>query len=282
MVRPPRRASRRRSLAWSVAASGSEVAAGTAGERTNGSTTHAAARPVGDRLQWRDRLDAAWLGERTARGERAAGRSAIRRRRLAADDAEVGAALGRVGQAVEQAARVRMTRRGEQFADRPRLDDAPGVEHVQRVGQRRHHPEVVADQQHGHVAARGAADRSAAGCPLGPSRRGRSSARRRSAAWVRRRGRWRWRCAGASRRRTGAGSWTGRARGRAGAPSSSSSIARSRACAAESPRCTSTCSVSCRPTLSIGCSDVIGSWKTTATWCPRMRRSRDWLIFSTS
>ena len=59
-------------------------------------------------LERRDGLEAPRLGEGTARRERAARRAAIGRRRLAADDPEVGAPRGRVGQAVEQAAGVRM------------------------------------------------------------------------------------------------------------------------------------------------------------------------------
>ena len=40
-----------------------------------------------------------------------------------------------------------------------------------------------------------------------------------------------------------------------------------------SPRCRRTCSVSCVPIDSIGCRDVIGSWKTIASSRPQIRRS---------
>ena len=55
---------------------------------------------------------------------------------------------------------------------------------------------------------------------------------------------------------------------------SSSSSARRSAARRSKPRCSRTCSVSCRPTVSIGWSDVIGSWKTIARSRPASSRRR--------
>ena len=86
MLRPPMRATRRQP-ACGRTQFGAASTAFVAGD-ANGSTTHAAARPAATGASGGTALDAARLGERAARREGAAGRPAIGRRRLAADDAQ--------------------------------------------------------------------------------------------------------------------------------------------------------------------------------------------------
>ena len=59
----------------------------------------------------------------------------------------------RVGQGEQQLLGVRVPRRGEHVAGRTGLDHAPGVEDRDPIGDARHHPEVVGDEQHPHAAA---------------------------------------------------------------------------------------------------------------------------------
>ena len=65
-----------------------------------------------------------------------------------------------------------------------------------------------------------------------------------------------------------------RARGPGSAPRRAARPRARRAARRSSPRCRRTCSVSWRPIESIGCSDVIGSWKTIASSRPATSRSR--------
>ena len=168
-----------------------------------------------------------------------------------------------------------MARAAQDSLARARLDDPPGVEDRDAVGDRRHHAEVVRDQDdrevvlapeaveqtqdprlHGHVER---------GRRLVGDQQLRAGTRARSRS----------RSAGACRPRTGADTRAARLAADPGsAPAASSSSACRSAARRPRPRWSRTCSVSCRPIVSIGWSDVIGSWKTIARSRPAISRSR--------
>ena len=134
--------------------------------------------------------------------------------------------------------------------------------------------EVVRDQDQRTFSSSRRARAGDRGSAPGSSRRARSSARRRSGASACRRAPSRSSRAGASRRRTDADSRSG-ALSALGMPTRSSASARPlvRVLALDIPKCVSSASRICRPIVSTGFSDVIGSWKIIAISRPRTERS---------
>ena len=154
------------------------------------------------------------------------------------------------------------------------LDDLAGVHDDDVVGGLGDDAHVVRDDDHRHLVLVRGARRAGRGRRPEPSRRARSSARRRSAASGCRRARSRSSRAGACRPRSGAGSRRG-ARAARGMRTSSSSSTRA-SCAPASARrrrCRRSVSVICVPIVSVGLSEVIGSWKIIAISRPRTSSS---------
>ena len=154
------------------------------------------------------------------------------------------------------------------------LDDLAGVHHGDVVGGLGDDAHVVGDQDHRHLVLDRAAPRAGRGSGPARSRRARSSARRRSAAAGCRRARSRSSRAGACRPSSGAGSR--RAAGGAFGDAHlveqlDRALARLRPCAMSKWR--RSVSVICVPIVSVGFSDVIGSWKIIAISRPRMSSS---------
>ena len=156
---------------------------------------------------------------------------------------------------------------------RPRLDDAARVEDRDVVGDRREDAEVVRDQDHrepvlppqaveqaqdprldGHVERRGRFVGDQQLRPAGERDRDRDPLPHAAA-------------------RTGAGTRAARAPDRGCAPRRAARRPALALPARRRPRGSRTCSVSCLPIESIGCSDVSGSWKTIASSRPRTSRS---------
>ena len=154
------------------------------------------------------KLESAWMRrwagrERrvASRRERAANDLAIEPRRRAGDRSHVLVAE-QIGCRREQHARVRMARIVVDRRHPPHLDDLAGVHHRGAVAHLRHNRKVVRDQDHRQAQV---ARRDAPGAPgsgPAPSRRARSSARRRAGPEDRTRARGRSPPAGASRPRT--------------------------------------------------------------------------------
>ena len=154
------------------------------------------------------------------------------------------------------------------------LHEHAGVHHVHALAHAGDDAEIVRDQdQRGVLVARRARAAGRGSAP-GSSRRARSSARRRSGASARTRAPSRSSRAGASRRRTDADS---RVRRDLGARDADLVEQLGGALVRVLPRQRRSASASasriCRPIVSTGLSDVIGSWKIIAISRPRTVRS---------
>ena len=125
--------------------------------RAPGGAVRLAGSPTGDQmirgdgLERRPRLDTAWLGERAAWREAAAGWHVGEVGRLALDRRQRLAPASERGQAVQQADRVGMARQVEHVAHGPRLDDAAGVHDGHAIAELGHDAEVVGDEHHGQA-----------------------------------------------------------------------------------------------------------------------------------
>ena len=154
----------------------------------------------------------------------------------------------------------------------PGLHEHPGVHDVDALAHPGDDAEVVRDQdQRGVLLARRARAAGRGSAP-GSSRRAPSSARRRSAASACTRAPSRSSRAGASRPRTDADSRL-KPRLRARDADAVEQLGRRRSSASlrSMPKCVSSASRICRPIVSTGFSDVIGSWKIIAISRPRIR-----------
>ena len=166
---------------------------------------------------------------------------------------------------------VGMPRTLEQIVGVGLLDLAAGVHHHHPVGILGDDAHVVGDQDDRGAERVAAVRASGRGSAPGWSRRARWSARRRSAPWGCTTAPWRSSRAGACRRRAdadrrGRGARVpGYGRGAASRPPGPWHRAR------DSPWCSAIASLICRPTVSSGLSEVIGSWKIIEMSLPRMR-----------
>ena len=211
---------------------------------------------------------------RAARLERAAAGVARQVRRQPRDDAQRRACAPlEARDAREQPAVYGCAGALNSVVGRRGLDDAPGVHDQHAVGHARDDAQVVGDEHDARARLALQLAGSAPGSAPGWSRRARSSARRRSARPARTAAPSRSSRAGACRRRARADTRRSGARPRR---CRLGQHLAARACAppcGPSLRCSSSTSVSWRPTVRYGLSAVSGSWKIIEMRLPRSARS---------